>query len=245
MNFFDYVNRAERNIELINPTSIEKIMKLGEVLSLNENSRVIDFGCGYAEMLVQWAGKFGISGIGIDIREQACLRARKKIAEKGFSERIEIFCGKGADFEFEEHGYDVATCIGASFIWKGFQTAIQAMRSAIKPGGRLAIGEAYWRKRDVPEVYIKEIPDATTEPEMLKIARQEGYDFEFIIRASDDDWDNYETSNWLGAMQWIEENPDHPERQDMIDMLHREQDLYINYTREYLGWAIYVLKPVM
>jgi len=245
MDFFDYGNRAEHNIELVNPSSIEKIIRLGKVLSLNESSRIIDFGCGYAEMLVHWASEFGISGVGIDIREQACRRARKKIAEKGLNKRIEVVCGKGADYKFKEHEFDIATCIGATFIWEGFRSAIQAMKLAIKPGGSLVIGEVYWLKSDIPKELVERMPAVTTESEMLKIARQEGFDFKFIIRASDDDWDNYETSNWVGALKWIEENPEHPQRQDMIDMLHREQDLYINYTRKYIGWAMYVLKPAV
>jgi trans-aconitate methyltransferase len=116
------------------------------------------------------------------------------------------------------------------------------MKPAIRNSGRLAIGEVYRLKGDIQAEYAERLTGVTTEPELLTIARQEGFDFEFIIRASQDDWDNYETSNWLGVLQWIEENPEHLQRQDMIDMLHSEQDLYIKCTREYLGWAMYVLK---
>lgn len=245
MDFFEYVDRAERNIEIVNPSSLDKIIKLGEVLDLNASSRIIDFGCGYAEMLIQWATKFGISGVGIDIRDQACKRAKEKIAEKGLNKRIEIVCGKGADYRFKEHEFDVASCIGSTFIWEGFRSAIKAMKPAIKPGGSLVIGEVYWQQSDIPKELVERMPSVTTESEMLKIARQEGFDFEFIIRASDDDWDNYETSNWVGARKWINENPEHPQRQDMIDMLRREQDSYIDFTRKYIGWAMYVLTPAV
>ena len=96
MHLFDFYDISERFIELINPTSPDKIIALGKYLELADHCRIIDFGCGYAEPLVLWAENFGISAIGIDIREKACERARNKIARKGLSGRIRIVCGKGA-----------------------------------------------------------------------------------------------------------------------------------------------------
>jgi len=243
MNFFDYVNISERNIELIDPLTPEKVLKAGRILKLNEKSRVIDFGCGYAEMLVLWAKEFGISGVGIEVREHACNRARNKVESNGFSDRIEIVCMKGADYEFKPEAFDVAACVGATFIWGGFRETIQSMRKAVKPGGRLLIGEAYWKKDDVPEEYCKQNEGTVSEYELMMMAREEGFDFEYLIRSSIDDWDNYEAANWLGALAWADEHPDHPQHKELIDMLHHEQDIYTRYTREYHGWAMYALKP--
>ena len=113
MNFFDLVNISERYMELVNPSTAEKMLTLGKFLRLHEGSRVIDFGCGYAEALVLWAERFGILGIGVDIREHACERARKKVSDRGLSDRIEIVCGRGSEYLFEEGAFDAATCIGA------------------------------------------------------------------------------------------------------------------------------------
>jgi hypothetical protein len=63
------------------------------------------------------------------------------------------------------------------------------------------------------------------------------------VRASHDDWDTYEAGNWYGLSRLIEENPAHPERQDVIDHLHESQSEYFRYGREYFGWAIYLLTP--
>ena len=60
---------------------------------------------------------------------------------------------------------------------------------------------------------------------------------------SRDDWDRYESGNWVGLLRWIEENRNHPERQAVIDRLHNSQDEYFRYGRQYFGWAIYVLDP--
>ena len=183
MEFLELKNISERYMELVNPSSPEKVVKIGHVLGLNENSRVIEFGCGYGEILALWAEHFGVSGVGIDIRQHACDRARQKMFDRGFADRIEIVCANGAEYEFEEHAYDVAACIGATFIWDGFGPAIRAMGRAICHEGKLAVGEAYWLTAHIPHEYVQQEPHFHTEVELLHIARQEGFDFEYLVRA--------------------------------------------------------------
>jgi len=243
VEFFDLVNISERYMELVNPSTPEKTVQFGQYLRLHEGSRVIDFGCGYAEALVLWAEHFGIVGTGIEVREYACERARKRVAEVGLKNRIEIVCANAAQYTFEEQAFDAATCIGASFIWGGFRPTIHAMRQAIRKGGRLGIGEPYWLRNSIPTQYAAQQTSVHSEHELLQIARQEGFDLEYVVRASHDDWDRYEAGNWHGLIRWIEENPEHPERDEVIAHLHRIQDDYLNYGREYLGWAMYVLAP--
>lgn len=243
MNFLELKDISERCLELVNPTSPEKILIVGRVLGLNEGDHVIDFGSGYGEVLALWAQHFGISGIGIDLREKACERARRKMAEGGLADRIQIVCGNAAEYPFEAHAFDAAACIGASFIWNGYRPALRKLKEAIKPNGKVAIGEPYWRTTAVPPEYSRN-ETVHTEYELLRIAREEGFDFEYVVRAGHDDWDHYEAGNWRGLVRWIDENPDHPERQQVIEHLHQSQDEYTRYAREYFGWAIYVLNPV-
>ena len=244
MEIFDFFNISERHIELINPFSPEKILTVGKILGLKKGAKVIEFGCGYGEVLALWARQYNISGKGIDIREHVCRKAKRKMTELGFNDRIEIVCMDAAKYEFEKGAYDVAACIGASFIWEGYEKTVQTMKTAIQPKGKLAIGEPYWQKEPVPSKYMKLEPSILTEYELLKIARKEGFDFEYIVRANRDDWDRYETCNWYGLVRWLEENPEHPERQEVIDHLHKVQDEYIKFGREYIGWGVYVLNKV-
>ena len=70
----------------------------------------------------------------------------------------------------------------------------------------------------------------------------EGFTFEHLIRSSGDDWDRYEGSNWYGLDRWLEENPKHQGRKQVSDWLIKVQDDYLEWGREHLGWAIYILK---
>jgi len=243
VDFFDLFNISETYMELLNPTSPEKIIRLGKFLRLSKGSRVIDFGCGFAEPLVLWAEEFGISGIGIDVRPHACERARKKIAAKRLADRIEIVCSRGADHVFEEGTFDAATCIGATFVFGSYRQTIQAMKRAIKKEGRLGIGETYWLSSNVAPEYAQKETSTHPEHELLRITREESFEVEYVVRASQDDWDRYEADNWHGLVRWLEENHDHPERRQVIERLRTSQDEYFRFEREYLGWAMYALAP--
>ena len=192
---------------------------------------------------MQWAEKFGISGTGVDISTPLCEGANEKITKHGLSDRIELVNKPGSEFIPERPGYDVATCIGATFIWDSSRSAIQAMKKVVRPSGKLAIGEVYWLKEGIPQEYLdKSGADiAMFEHELLQITMEEGYDIEYIVRASLDDWDRYNTGRWHNLIRWIHENPVHPDRQEIINHLHVQQEKYLRYEREYLGWAIYIL----
>ncbi len=243
MDFYEYFNISERYIEIINPLSPAKVLRVGEMLRLKRGQHVIDFGCGYAEPLLMWAQEFGIDGVGIDVREPVCARARTKIEARGMGERLEVVCARGAEYPFASRFYDAAVCLGASFIWQGFAPAVKAMKRAIRADGRIAIGEPYWRSADVPERCRQLEASILTEPDLVKIIRDEGFELEYVIRSSQDDWDGYEADNWRGLIAWLEENPEHPERDDVLKYLHRIQDEYCGCYRHHLGWAVYFLRP--
>ena len=244
MNFLELKNISEAFMELVNPTSPEKIIKAGQVAGLKRGNKVIDFGCGFAEPLILWAERFGISGVGIDIRPYACERAKNKIMERGLSDRLEVVCGDAAHYVYPPHSFDLVSCIGATFIWGTFRDAVHAMKNAILPTGRLVIGEAYWLMDDIPVEFRSQQTEVTTEVELLQGARQEGFDFEYVLHSNHDEWVRYEADNWYALLRWIEDNPEHPERQQVIDHLHESQDEYARYGRMYLGWAIYILNQV-
>ncbi len=244
MHFLEMFSIAERGMELLNPTSPEKIVAAGEALGLAPETRLIEFGCGYGEVLAIWAERFGIRGDGVELRTDAVERARSKLAERGLADRLTIHESDGAAFAFEEHAYDVAACIGASFIWGGFTATLDALKRAMRPGGRIAVGEPYWLHTEVPAPYLHSMAGFLTEKEILEASRAAGLTVAGVVRASHDDWDRYVSGNLRGLLAWLRENPDHPERADVLGFLTRWQDDYLPYEREHVGWAIYVLEEL-
>lgn len=242
MHFLDYFTIAEKYIELVNPTSPKKVIEAGRIMGFKPGDRIIDYGCGYAEPLLLWAKNFGIAGVGIEVREAVVDRARKKIESVGLTDRLEIICGKGDEYCLEPHSFDHAVCLGASFVWDGFQTAVHNLKQTVKPGGKILIGEPYAKTDNAPKEYLKK-HNIHTELELLHIAHDEGYELYYLIRSSDDDWAHYEADNWRGLIEWLADHPDHSERQEIVDWLRKVQDDYFRYGRDHCGFAIYILTP--
>ncbi|MCK5125372.1 MAG: class I SAM-dependent methyltransferase [candidate division Zixibacteria bacterium] len=242
MHWLEFYNIAERHQDLINPTSEEKITKLGEKMKMNDSTRIIDFGCGCGLPLILWAKQFGISGIGIEFRERSLNRAKELVAESRLENKIELVRADASKYKFEPGGFDIASCMGASFIWEGFQPTLKVLKKALKPGGQILIGEPYWMTDNVPPKYATR-ESFHSELDILKIIQREDLDLAYMVRSSPDEWNRYETANWEGMISWLNENPDHSERQEVIDKMHEWQDDYFRYGRQYLGWALYVLIP--
>ncbi|PPD58462.1 SAM-dependent methyltransferase [Dehalogenimonas etheniformans] len=244
MEFFDLMSISHRYMEILNPSTPEKIIKLGKLLQLGRGSRVIDFGCGCAEHLTLWAEEFGIGGVGIDICEDFCDRARKKLALRGLSDKIEIVCSNGADYVFEEGAFDAATCIGATFIFGDYQKTVQILKRAVHQNGRLGIGETHWLSNWIDPEYAQKQTTTNTESALARLTRDEGFELEYIIRASSDDWDRYISDSWYGFIRWLEENPMHPDYEQVQKYFRSDQDDYLRFQRQYMGWAMYCLAPM-
>src|SRR5512139_1708626 len=161
---------SHRYMEILNPSTPEKIIQLGKMLKLKKGSRVIDFGCGCAEHLTLWAEEFGITGIGIDISRDFCDRAKDKLVKRGLADQIEIVCAPGANYVFEVEAFDAATCIGSTFAFGGFQQTIQAMKRAVHQHGRLGIGETHWLSNQIHPQYAQKQTTTYTEPELAQFA---------------------------------------------------------------------------
>jgi len=243
MEFLELMAISHRYMELLNPSTPEKVLKLGKMLGMKEGARVIDYGSGCGEPLALWCKEYGITGVGVDLSPDFCERAVKKLSGQGLSDRIQIVCGKGADYELPGQPFDVATCIGATFVFGGYRETVQALKKAVHSKARLGIGDVYWASDTVPPGYAQREVSARSETELLRVTREEGFEIEYVIRTSRDDWDRYYSDNWHGFLRWLEENPSHPDRQQVLEHFHQWQDDYSRYERPYMGWAMYVLKP--
>ena len=163
---------------------------------------------------------------------------------RGLSNQIEIVCSPAADYVFEEGAFDAATCIGATFVFGGYQQTIQAIKRAVRQNGRLGIGETHWLSTQIHPEYAQKQTTTHTEAELTQFTRDEGFELEYIIHASYDDWDRYISDGWYGLIDWLKENPTHPDYEQVFKYFRTDQDDYLRFQRQYMGWAMYCLAPM-
>ncbi|HEX2620202.1 MAG TPA: class I SAM-dependent methyltransferase, partial [Phototrophicaceae bacterium] len=142
---------AEANHRIQNPLSEEKLALVGEICRPKEGMRQLDLACGKGEMLSQWAQKFGIRGVGVDISEVFIEAAKARAFDLEISDQVNFVVDDAADYPQEYHSFDIVSCIGATWIGSGLEGTLNLMKVALKEkDGLLLVGEPYWHELPPP-----------------------------------------------------------------------------------------------
>jgi SAM-dependent methyltransferase len=231
---------AERDHEIQNPTSEEKLLLLGERLRLVPESRVLDVASGRGGPALLLAGRFGCSIDGIEIAPEFHAVAVERVAAAGLSDRVSFELGDGAVVPLEDGSYDVALCLGASFVWGGLAGTLDALEPVVREGGHVVVGEPYWRRFPLPDDYEERDHPFTSLDGTVAIIESGPLRVVSVIASSEDDWDRYETLHWRAAEEWLAANPDDPDAAEIREWHERGKRTYLRHGRDYLGWAIFV-----
>jgi precorrin-6B methylase 2 len=233
-----YFGVAEREHELQNPTSAEKIRLMGERMRLDAGSRVLDMAAGRGGPALVLAQAFGCQVTCVERAREFADVARRRIADAGVHHLVEIVEADARDFPIAAGAYDAALCLGASFVWDGLDGTLAALEPAVAPGGHVAVGEPYWRRWPLPAGVDSE--GYVSLPETVDRFERSGLRVVSLIAASEDDWDRYETLHWRSLEEWLAEHPDDPDAGHIRRRYAADRDRYLRFQRSLLGWAIFV-----
>ncbi|MFD9824081.1 class I SAM-dependent methyltransferase [Streptomyces violascens] len=106
-------------------------------LALKEGDRLLDVGCGWGSMAIHAAREYGAHVVGITLSREQAAFARKRIAEEGLTDRIEI---RVQDYRDVKDGpFDAISSIGMAEHVGSVRYAEYAgiLHALLKDGGRL------------------------------------------------------------------------------------------------------------
>ncbi|MEV6565958.1 cyclopropane-fatty-acyl-phospholipid synthase family protein [Streptomyces kronopolitis] len=115
----------------------DKLDLICRKLGLREGQRLLDVGCGWGSMVLHAAREYGVRAVGITLSEEQATFARKRIAEAGLADRIEI---RVQDYrEIHDEPFDAISSIGMAEHVGRTQYAeyADALYSLLRPGGLL------------------------------------------------------------------------------------------------------------
>jgi hypothetical protein len=172
--------------------------------------------------------------------------AEARGAELGVAARVSFVQGDAGAYRADPGGFDVACCIGATWIGGGLAGTVALLRPAIRDGGRILVGEPYWIEPPPAEAvealgfgpgedYVS--LDGTAER-----LRDAGLELVEMVLASADDWDRYEARQWRTIAAWLAANPGDPDHEAMRRFLDEGRRTYLRWTRRYLGWGVFVTR---
>ncbi|MEU3411215.1 cyclopropane-fatty-acyl-phospholipid synthase family protein [Streptomyces sp. NPDC006658] len=135
-------------------------------LGLKEGQRLLDVGCGWGSMAIHAAREHGVSVVGITLSQEQAAYARKRVADAGLTDRVEI---RVQDYRDVVDGpYDAISSIGmAEHV--GAERYLEYARqlyALLKPGGRLLNHQIARRpQRDESAYEVDQFIDAYVFPD--------------------------------------------------------------------------------
>ncbi|MFJ6086098.1 class I SAM-dependent methyltransferase [Streptomyces sp. NPDC092369] len=144
----------------------DKLELVCRKLDLTPGQRLLDVGCGWGSMAVHAAREHGVSVVGITLSQEQAAYARKRVADEGLTDRVEI---RVQDYRDVADGpYDAISSIGmAEHV--GAERYLEYARDLyrlLRPGGRLLNHQIARRPQSDESAYdIDEFIDAYVFPD--------------------------------------------------------------------------------
>jgi len=113
-------------------------------LGLTPGARLLDVGCGWGSMAMHAAQHYGATVVGVTLSEEQARMARKRIAEAGLTDRIDI---RVQDYRAVDDGpFDAISSIGmAEHVGRAqMPEYVAQLHRLLRPGGRLLNHAIAW-----------------------------------------------------------------------------------------------------
>ncbi|MFI1362773.1 class I SAM-dependent methyltransferase [Streptomyces griseochromogenes] len=131
-----YWGPAEEDATLVSAQR-DKLELVCRKLGLTPGRRLLDVGCGWGSMAIHAAREHGVGVVGITLSQEQAAYARKRVADEGLTDRVEI---RVQDYRDVVDGpFDAISSIGmAEHVGtERYLEYTSALYALLKPGGRL------------------------------------------------------------------------------------------------------------
>ena len=166
-------------------------------LPLLPGHHVVDFGCGWGELLQRiLLAHPATTGMGIDTDPRALERGRKLATSRGLQGRIDFVEAEAVSSE--ENG-EVVVCVGSSHAFGDGESALRTLRRRLTPGRVLLYGDGFWALEPA-EIARRAIGDLPSFDALLISAVAAGFEVEHAERSSPEEWDAFEIG-WRSGLE--------------------------------------------
>lgn len=247
MDLWKFYSIREKRHLYCNPLNKERFEAFLNQLQLSPECTVLDIACGKGEFLVRLSELYRIRGFGVDISPYFIDEARKKAKLRVPDAHLDFIEIDGKDYKPQDGKlFDLTSCIGATWIWNGYNGTLKALKDMTKPGGLILVGEPFWLKQPDPEYLIAENMQrelyAESHQANVRLGEAHGLTCIYALASTKEDFDHYEMLGWWSLEDHIRQNPNDPDTQEILTMLKKGKENYLRWGRDTIGWAIYLFR---
>jgi SAM-dependent methyltransferase len=244
MNPHKFSAIAHRDHDYSNPISASKVERLLDLLPLDETSRVLDLGCGRAELALRIIERFGATVVAVDHSSLMLDQARERAEWTGALGKLHLDDIDIRDFRADPETFHLSVMLGSSGISGGMAGICNQLKAWTRSGGYMLIGVDYWLAR-APADYLAALGTGERREFLDHHGNvQAGIDAGLIpmhaATASTDEWDEYEWKYCRAIEAYAREQPEDPDVPAMIERIRKWRDAYLKWGRNMRGFALYL-----
>jgi len=237
MDYAQIIDACEINNHLISMVPAERVVEFGWQIGLNENTSVLDFCCGYGEMLRLWSEAFRISGVGIDHAADFIEKGKSRLANS----RVQLLTGDVFQYR-DKNRHDVAVCTELSGgLFKDFADGIAFLEPFVKPGGKLVFGRLFSKLPDPPQELTDFDGTLPTLDEIYEQTKRCGYYITAMVSDTTAQWERYIMWSARRDIEQLRRNPKDAKTAAWLDKWYR---IYFEHRRRYEGWGLFAIEKL-
>jgi ubiquinone/menaquinone biosynthesis C-methylase UbiE len=162
------------------PGQLQLTERLGELLYLQPDQRVLDVASGIGTSAIYLAGRFGCQVVGVDYAVKNIDQANTNAEEAGVGNLVQFELGDAEQLPFEDSSFDVLISECAFCTFPGKMEAARQFARVLRPGGRIGLSDLTRSGLLPPELdtlmaWVACIADAQPVEEYTAILSQAGF----------------------------------------------------------------------
>ena len=229
---------------VLGPVSPARLDALVDALELPAGARVVELGCGKADLLVRILGRWpNVSAEGFDRNPWFLADAREAADSVGVSARLSLIDTDAPGAMLAGRSVDLAIAVGATGIVGDVAETLAFLATIVEPGGQVVFGDGAWVAPPPGDglaafgMTRDELPDGAAGFTALAVAA--GLEPIEVDLVSTDEWDTYEDA-YAGAIEhWAATvGHDDPDRESFLERAAMFRATYAGWRRACLGFAL-------
>ena len=206
LGYYDFMGYM--GVPFFNIGGAASMDKLAELCNIDEDTVVLDVGCGTGGNSCYLAQKHGCRVVGVDIAEHMIMYAEKRAKELGLTDRVSFQVGDAYSLELPDGGFDaVLTVFTSQFLEPA--KAFPEFHRVLRQGGYLGINEMY-RADQVP-------PEAVERVDYGEQVFRELTDLPFTLRSPSVWREAFEAAGFTGTV--VEEYSNYMGQAESLSMI--------------------------
>lgn len=245
MDRFKYTVISHEGMRYCNPLSSEKIETVLDLLDFVNTVQVLDLASGKGELLLRLVERYGAEALGVDLASPFIAEAQAQASTRIPHRKVTFLEQDVTTLQVEPESLDLVSCLGGCHILGGFQPTLQQVKSWVKPGGYILLGDGYWKQEPQPEylaVFGGSRDECMTHAQNVTTGPAEGLVPLYACVCNDDEWDRYEWLHLRNIELYARKHSEDPDVPELLKRIRAWRDTYVRWGRDTLGFGLYLFQ---